>query len=93
MAAKSKLKKAQNEELENLLAFHLQINGLGHHFVRQHRHIEGRQFRLDFADPVNRVGIEVQGGIWMPGKSGHNWGTGIEAEQPETMVMNQAHRK
>lgn len=38
-----------------------------------------RRFRLDFADPETKVGVEINGGIWMA-KSGHNSGRGLQAD-------------
>lgn len=37
--------------------------------IFEHPHIPGRQFRLDIAWPAQKIGIEVQGGIYarMPG--------------------------
>lgn len=43
--------------------------------VREYRHIPDRLFRLDFAWPDYRIGVEVQGQIWS--KGGHSSGTGI----------------
>lgn len=77
MTAGSQLKRAQNRKWEDMLAFHLQTAGLYDRFVREHQHIPGRRFRLDFADPVNKVGIEVQGAVWSKARSGHNSGAGI----------------
>lgn len=80
MSAKSKLQQLKNKKWENLLEFHLQINGLGKYFIREHVFIPGRQFMLDFADPINKIGLEVQGAIWSKGKTGHNTGTGINRD-------------
>lgn len=38
----------------------------------------GRRFRLDFAYPDRKIGIEVQGGIWTRGA--HARGTGLERD-------------
>lgn len=46
--------------------------------VFEHRHIEGRKFRLDVAWPRERVGIEVQGGIWI--KAAHSTSIGIKRD-------------
>ena len=43
--------------------------------VFEHQYIPGRKFRLDIAWPACRVGIEVQGGIWI--KGAHSTGSGI----------------
>lgn len=39
--------------------------------VREHRPLPPRRWRLDFAWPSLRVGIEVQGGVRSRGPSGH----------------------
>lgn len=36
-----------------------------------------RLYRLDYAIPEHKIGIEVNGGIWAKGNSGHSSGTGI----------------
>jgi hypothetical protein len=41
-------------------------------------HIPSRRFRLDIAWPSQRIGIEVQGGIWIQGK--HGRGSGIRKD-------------
>lgn len=43
--------------------------------------VPGRRFRHDFGWPAYRVVIEVQGGVWLRGKSGHSSGTGITRDQ------------
>ncbi len=49
-----------------------------------------RKYRLDFAIPVRKDGselkiaIEVQGGIWMKGNSGHSSGTGIKRDMDKS---------
>jgi hypothetical protein len=44
----------------------------------EHAHIPGRRFRLDIAWPGVRVGIEVQGGIWL--RAAHSTGAGIKRD-------------
>ena len=45
-----------------------------------------RKYRLDFAIPVRqggsdlKIAVEVQGGIWAKGNSGHSSGTGIKRD-------------
>src|SRR5262249_9023841 len=72
------LKAAKNKRWEDLLAYHLQLHGLGKYFVREFNSPPefGRKWRWDFADPVNKVLLEVQGAIWIPNR-GHSGGTGI----------------
>lgn len=74
------LRQAQNKKWEDLLSFHLQQYGLAKLFAREWVAPDlGRRWRWDFADPVNRVLIEVQGAIWIPNK-GHSGGTGIKRD-------------
>lgn len=42
--------------------------------------IEGRKFRWDFAWPECGILVEIQGGIWSRGKSGHSTGAGINRD-------------
>jgi hypothetical protein len=46
--------------------------------VFEHKHIPGRLFRLDLAWPAEKVGIEVQGGLWI--KAAHSTSTGIKRD-------------
>jgi very-short-patch-repair endonuclease len=39
------------------------------------RPVPGRKFRLDFAHPQTKVGIEISGNIWS--KGGHSSGVGL----------------
>lgn len=41
-------------------------------------HIPSRRFRLDLCWPDKKIGIEVQGGIWVQGK--HGRGSGIRKD-------------
>lgn len=36
-----------------------------------------RLYRFDYAIPSHKIGIEVNGGVWAKGNSGHSSGTGI----------------
>ncbi|MFD1770869.1 hypothetical protein [Sphingobacterium suaedae] len=36
-----------------------------------------RLYRFDYAIPEHKIAIEVNGGVWAKGKSGHSSGTGI----------------
>jgi len=88
MNARSKLREAKNKEYEDLFAFHLQINGLSKYFARELMYIPGRKFRLDFGDPIHKIGIEIQGGIWSTKYDGHNSGGGITRD---TVKINLGH--
>ncbi len=52
-----------------------------------------RLYRLDYAIPVDRngkelkIGIEVQGGIWAKGNSGHSSGTGIARDMDKSNLL------
>lgn len=48
-----------------------------------------RKFRIDFAEPFLKIAIEIDGGIWMSGKSGHSSGTGIKRDQQKTTLLSQ----
>jgi hypothetical protein len=61
-------------EGEATLALMLRVEGIA--FEREYQAIEGRKFRWDFHVAPDLL-IEVQGGVWNFGKSGHNTGTGI----------------
>ena len=47
-------------------------------YTRQFRAIPGRRYSFDFAFIAARILVEVQGGVWSRGKSGHKSGRGIE---------------
>jgi hypothetical protein len=47
----------------------------GPELVAQHRFHPERQWKLDFAHPATRVGIELHGGVWTHGR--HNRGGGF----------------
>jgi hypothetical protein len=46
--------------------------------VFEHSYIPNRRFRLDVAFPEHKVGIEVQGGLFL--KAAHSTGTGIKRD-------------
>lgn len=48
----------------------------------EHRFHPVRKFRLDYAWPDQRVGLEVDGGVWVGGA--HGRGTGILRDQLKT---------
>ena len=65
---------ARESKPEALLAFQLKARNLLHE--REAQVIPGRRYRFDF-----RIGgwllVEVNGGVWAKGNSGHSSGTGI----------------
>lgn len=52
-----------------------------------------RQYRIDYAIPVDgdgrliKLGIEVDGGIWCKGNSGHSSGKGIKRDQEKASLL------
>jgi len=50
--------------------------------VQEHRFHEVRKFRLDWAWPEHKLGLEVDGGVWTGGA--HGRGTGIVRDQEKT---------
>lgn len=73
-------RREKNKKWEDMLAYQLALYGLGHYFKREFVIKEtGRRFLWDFADPVNKVAIEFQGAIWIPG-AGHSGGTGLRRD-------------
>jgi hypothetical protein len=45
--------------------------------TKEHRFHPERLWRLDFAWVAPKVAIEVQGGIWLKGRTGHSTGKGL----------------
>lgn len=66
---------------EDMLAMHLMADSIG--YSREVQAIPGRNFKFDFQCygyiKTHKVPllVEVQGGVWLKGKSGHSSGTGI----------------
>ncbi len=52
------------------------------------RHIPGRRFRLDYAWPDHRIGLEVQGGIWTRGKHSRGAGQKIDMEKNNLGILH-----
>lgn len=48
-----------------------------------------RNYRIDYAIPSHRVAIEVQGGIWAKGNSGHSSGKGIRRDMDKANLLAQ----
>lgn len=53
-----------------------------------------RQYRIDYAIPVDKDGndlkiaVEVEGGIWAKGNSGHSSGTGIKRDMDKNNLLH-----
>jgi very-short-patch-repair endonuclease len=56
--------------------------------VREHRFLDNRKFRFDFAWIEERIAVEIEGGIWING--GHNRGRGYskDMEKYNLAVLN-----
>lgn len=67
-----RLPKAHSEG-EALLALQLRVEGIA--FEREYKALESRRYRWDFFIAPDLL-IEVQGGTWNYGKSGHATGMG-----------------
>lgn len=48
--------------------------------VAEHRFHPVRRWRFDFAWPDQRVAVEIQGGTFSRGKSGHTSGVGVQRD-------------
>lgn len=46
-----------------------------------------RNYRLDYAIPEFKIAIEVDGGIWLKGNSGHSSGTGIKRDMEKGNLL------
>lgn len=52
------------------------------------RHIPKRKFRLDIGWPHTKVGIEVQGGLWISGKHARGSGVKKDMEKRNLQLLN-----
>lgn len=62
-------------KLEEEMAFHLKLLGLKDSYQREYKFCPDRKWRFDFALVKQKIAIEVEGGIFIPG--GHSTGKGI----------------
>lgn len=58
--------------------------------IEEYQAIPNRKFRWDFAWPECLILVEIQGGIWSSGKSGHSTGTGINRDCEKGNLANLA---
>jgi len=63
----------QVSQLEDALAF--QFRAIGLEPEREYSFLPERKWRLDFAFPERKIGIECEGGVWTQGR--HNRGQGF----------------
>lgn len=71
---------ARESKPESLLAFQLKAAHLPHE--REAQVIPGRRYRFDFR--LDWLLVEVNGGVWAKGASGHSSGTGITRDCAKT---------
>lgn len=64
---------------EERLALHLRAEGI--EFERQYRWCPGRRYKADFAHPMARLLVEVQGGTHIRGKRSHTGAIGYEYDR------------
>jgi very-short-patch-repair endonuclease len=63
-------------DLEETLYMHMKMVGLSPE--REYRFCPQRRWRFDFAFPDHKLGIEVEGGVWVQGR--HTRGAGYTAD-------------
>lgn len=94
-----------NSNAERLLELHLKAEKI--HFVREVKCIPDREFRFDFRcrnlDTHEALLVEVQGGVWMKGRSAHSSGSGLTRDAEKislaavegyrTIIVTPAHIK
>lgn len=57
-------------------------------YEREYRFHPKRRFRLDFAFPEYKIGIEIQGGIWLNGYHNRGQGQNNDAEKNNLAVLD-----
>lgn len=71
--------KAKRTSAEDMFAFHLGVeHALLAGWVREHRFHAERMWRFDFAWPVRKLAVEIEGGVWTGGR--HTRGKGYVAD-------------
>ena len=68
--------KVAKSEGEEAFALQLQARGIASGWVREYRYLPKRRCRADFAHPMKRILVEVEGGAWSAGR--HTRGRGFE---------------
>lgn len=78
--AKHDANRARESTLKQMLRDQLTERGLPEPDAEEYRAIPKRMFRFDLAYVVHGLLIEIQGGIWLAGESGHSSGSGISRD-------------
>ena len=71
-------------DLQTTLAWQMKAAGII--FEQEFYAVPGRRFRFDFAIPTANLLIEVQGGTFAKGKTGHSSGMGINRDCEKTVL-------
>lgn len=79
-------KKAKPSKPEAEMLAQIRAAGLAEP-VCEHRFLPGRRFRLDFAWPEQRLGVEVHGGVWTHGRHTRGAGFARDREKMNYAVM------
>lgn len=74
--------------LQTTLAWQMKAAGIV--FEEEYSAIPGRRFRFDFAIPSASLLIEVQGGTFAKGRTGHSSGMGINRDCEKTVLAQLA---
>ncbi|OQC42289.1 MAG: hypothetical protein BWX64_00306 [Acidobacteria bacterium ADurb.Bin051] len=77
-AAAGAVRAVQSRKLEGALRFQLDAARLSDGLEEQCRFHPSRRWRFDFAWPLERLAVEVQGGVWIAGR--HSGGRGQIAD-------------
>lgn len=80
-------KAAARTELEDTLAKQIHLAGLPAP-VREYRFLLARKYRFDFAWPLLRIAVEVEGGVWNQGRHLRPAGFEADAEKYAEAVLD-----
>jgi hypothetical protein len=73
---------------ENELLLHEILNeAYPGQWVSEHKGIEGRKFRFDAANPIKKIAIEIEGGLWLHGRHNHPLGMIADMEKYNLAVV------
>lgn len=73
---------------EQMHPFKTYLCSLGYDVWIEYQFCRERRFRIDFAIVDLKIAIEIDGGIWMRGRSGHSSGSGIKRDQEKTTLLS-----
>lgn len=79
--------KASGNEAEQVLAYQCMADGLTN-FEQEYVFCETRKYRLDLAFPSQKVGIEIEGGLWAAGAHSRPIGILRDMEKANLLVLS-----